>query len=87
LHILWTPLFRRDFQDLTPDVQVRAERAIRLLAENPRHPSLRSKKMQGVESIWEASVTLSYRITYEVSGETLVLRRIGTHDILRKEKG
>jgi len=87
LHILWTPLFRRDFQDLPPDVQVRAERAIRLLAGNPRHPSLRSKKMQGVESIWEASVTLAYRITYEVSGETLVLRRIGTHDILRKEKG
>jgi mRNA-degrading endonuclease YafQ of YafQ-DinJ toxin-antitoxin module len=42
--------------------------------------------MRGVENIWEARVTLSYRITYEVSGETLVLRRIGTHDILRKEK-
>jgi mRNA-degrading endonuclease YafQ of YafQ-DinJ toxin-antitoxin module len=86
LHILWTPLFACDFQNLPGDVQARAERIIRLLAENPRHPSLRSKKMQGVENIWEASVTLSYRITYEVRGETLVLRRVGTHDILRKEK-
>jgi hypothetical protein len=42
--------------------------------------------MRGVEDIWGASVTLSYRITYEVSGETLVLRRIGTHDILRRER-
>jgi mRNA-degrading endonuclease YafQ of YafQ-DinJ toxin-antitoxin module len=42
--------------------------------------------MQGVEDIWEASVTLSYRITYEVRAETVVLRRIGAHDILRKEK-
>jgi len=86
VHILWTPLFANDFQNLPGEVQARAERTIRLLAENPRHPSLRSKKMQGVENIWEVSVTLSYRITYEVRGETLVLRRIGTHDILRKEK-
>jgi len=86
LRIRWTPLFARDFQNLPGEVQARAERAIRLLTENPQYPSLRSKKMRGVENIWEASVTLSYRITYEVSGETLVLRRIGTHDILRKEK-
>jgi mRNA-degrading endonuclease YafQ of YafQ-DinJ toxin-antitoxin module len=41
--------------------------------------------MQRVENIWEASVTMSYRITYEIIGETLILRRIGTHDILKKE--
>jgi len=86
VHILWTPLFASDFHNLPGDVQARAERTIRLLAENPRHPSLRSRKMQGAGNIWEASVTLSYRITYELRGETLVLRRTGTHDILRKEK-
>jgi mRNA-degrading endonuclease YafQ of YafQ-DinJ toxin-antitoxin module len=67
------------------NVQARAEKAIRLLKENPQHPSLRSKKILGVENVWEASVTMSYRMTYEVSGEALILRRIGTHDILRKE--
>ncbi len=86
MRIRWTPFFARDFQNLPGDVQARAERAIRLLTENPQYPSLRSKKMRGVQSIWEASVALSYRMTDEVSGETLVLRRIGTHDILRKEK-
>jgi len=85
MNIRWTPLFRRDFERLPLDVQSRAEKAIRLLKENPRHPSLRSKKMQKVENIWEASVTMSHRITYEVTGETLILRRIGPHDILRAE--
>lgn len=85
MNIRWTPLFRRDFQALPKDVQARAEKAIRLLRENPRYPSLRSRKMQRVENIWEASVTMSYRITYEIIGETLILRRIGTHDILKKE--
>ncbi len=40
--------------------------------------------MKGLEDIWEASVTMSYRITYQRAGEALILRRIGTHDILRR---
>jgi mRNA-degrading endonuclease YafQ of YafQ-DinJ toxin-antitoxin module len=41
--------------------------------------------MESVENIWEASVTMSHRITYEISGQTLILRRIGIHDILKAE--
>jgi mRNA-degrading endonuclease YafQ of YafQ-DinJ toxin-antitoxin module len=85
MNIRWTPPFQRDFKRLPEDVQSRAEKVIRLLKENPRYPSLRSKKMENVENIWEASVTASHRITYEISGQTLILRRIGTHDILRVE--
>ena len=85
MNIRWTPLFQRDFKKLPKDVQSRAEKAIRLLKENPRYPSLRSRKMAKVENIWEASVTLSHRITYEISGQTLILRRIGAHDILKVE--
>ena len=77
--------FKRDFQSLAEDVRRRAEKAIRLLAENPRHPSLRAKKIKGLEDVWEASVSMSYRITYQIQGDTLILRRIGTHDVLRRE--
>jgi len=41
--------------------------------------------MKGLEDIWEASVSMSYRITYQLAGNVLILRRIGTHDILKKE--
>jgi mRNA interferase RelE/StbE len=84
LAIARTDSFARDFKNLPREVQQRAEKAITLLATNPAHPSLRTKKMKGLD-IWEASVTLSYRITYERAGELLILRRIGTHDILRRE--
>ncbi len=86
MKVFRTESFKRDFQALPEDIQARAERAIRLLAENPRHPSLRAKKMRGLEEIWEASVSMSYRITYQLAGDTLTLRRIGTHDILRRER-
>jgi addiction module RelE/StbE family toxin len=85
LKIIWTPPFERDFRGLPQDVQARAERVFALLLDNPRHPSLQAKRMQGVKDLWEVRVSLSYRITYQLEGERVVLRRIGTHDILRKE--
>jgi len=83
LTIRWSPIFRRDYQCLPAEVQARADKAIRLLQTNPRHPSLQAKKMQGGRGIWEARVSISHRITFELAGDTLVLRRIGTHDVLR----
>lgn len=51
---------------------------------DPRHPSLKVKKLEGAKDIWEMSVTKSYRITFQRNGEIVLLRNIGTHDILRK---
>ncbi len=56
-----------------------------LYTQNPPSPFLRAKKIKGLEDIWEASVAMSYCITYPIQGDTLILRRIGTHDILRRE--
>jgi addiction module RelE/StbE family toxin len=84
LKLCRTESFQRDFQKLPQEVRFRAERVLLLLAENPRHPSLRAKKMHGTEDRWEASVTMSYRIVYQIVGNSLMLRRIGTHDILRQ---
>lgn len=41
--------------------------------------------MKGTQGIWEASVTLSYRFTFNWESDLIILRRIGTHDILQKE--
>jgi len=80
-----TESFARDFKGLPKEVQGRVEKAISRLVQNPAHPSLRVKKMQGVKNIWEASVTMSYRLTFHRGGDTITLRRVGTHDILVKE--
>jgi len=52
--------------------------------DNPRHPSLRMKKMEGFSSIWEIRVTEGYRLTLQVDGDTYLLRRVGSHDILKR---
>ncbi len=85
MKIIWTPLFEHDFSDLPATLQKRVEKTLRLLDTDFHHPSLHAKKMKGSNDVWEARVSLSYRITYQVSGDTLILRRVGAHDILNKE--
>mgnify|MGYP000844874442 CR=1 FL=1 len=51
-----------------------------LLIDNPQHPSLRTKKIQGQKGIFEASVTMRIRIAWQYVEEGIFLRNIGTHD-------
>ena len=77
-----TERFKRDSQSLPEPMQRRAEKQLTLFLTNPRHPSLRIKKMQGFTDIWEGRITQSYRFTFQIREERCILRRIGTHDIL-----
>lgn len=47
---------------------------------DPRHPSLRVKKLQGVASVWEARASDELRITFELIDRGLRLRNLGHHD-------
>jgi mRNA-degrading endonuclease YafQ of YafQ-DinJ toxin-antitoxin module len=58
------------------------ENFLRMIADNPRPPSLRVKKIQGTETIFEASVNMSVRATFQyIKPDTIYLRNIGEHDI------
>jgi mRNA-degrading endonuclease YafQ of YafQ-DinJ toxin-antitoxin module len=61
------------------------EKFLRLITDNPRHPSLRIKKLQGTEDIFEASVNMAVRVTFQyVKPDIIYLRNIGEHDITLK---
>ncbi len=77
--------FASDYKRLPKDIQDRVDEAILLFEQNPRHPSLQIKKMKGTKNIWEARVTSSYRFTFDWEGDVVTFRRVGTHDILKKE--
>ena len=79
-----TRAFEREYTDLPEGIKKRANKQFSFLLENPHHPSLRLKKLKGTENLWEARVTRGYRFTFQVVGETYILRRIGKHeDVLR----
>jgi len=83
MKIQTTRPFDKDYNALPETVKDRADKQFFLLLENPDHPSLRLKKIKGHPSIWEGRITKSYRFTFQISGDVYLLRRIGTHDILK----
>lgn len=82
--IEWSEPFKKDFKKLSPDIQGLFEEKMDLLIKSRMaHPSLRLKKMKGTAAIWEGSITMNYRFTFQKTESGIFLRRIGNHDRLR----
>jgi mRNA-degrading endonuclease RelE of RelBE toxin-antitoxin system len=75
-----TARFRKAWKELSEGEKDLARKALRNLAEDMRYPALRVKKMQGTPHIWEARVSRSLRMTFEIEGDTVMVRNIGRHD-------
>ena len=80
----YTKEFERNLKSLTSKEQKMVLNKLKILIENPFYPSLRTKKVQGLENVFEMSVNMDIRIlwTYE-NGIIILLLDVGHHkDIL-----
>ena len=80
MRIAWSGMFRDAWSKLTSEEKRLARRAMDKLVLDIRYPSLRVKKVQGAEDIWEARVSRSIRLTFEIVGAVIVFRNVGQHD-------
>lgn len=71
-----TPEFWFRYRQLPQDVRELADKCYELLRNDPRHPSLRLKK---VGNFWSARVGLRYRVLATERPEGLVWFWIGSH--------
>jgi len=79
--IRFTRRFLKSFARLPAAIQEKVKKQLALLAEDPRHPSLQTKPIQGASGIYEARMDIDYRLTYERDeDDTLVLRVLARHD-------
>lgn len=76
--------FQKSYRQLPIFIQTKVDKQIKHLAENLRYPSLQVKRIKGTSGIWEARVDLSLRMTFEILGDTIVLRVVGKHDEVLK---
>jgi hypothetical protein len=81
--IIFTPRFDRMFRRLPARVRLETYEKLALFQDDATHPSLRVKRIKCTELLWEMSIAMNYRVTFEITLDELILRRIGTHDILR----
>lgn len=83
MKLVFTHSFIRDYQALPDHLQKVVANKLKIFLSNQRHPSLKIKKMPDPREIWEGRLTQGYRFTFQITGETCILRRLGTHDLLR----
>jgi len=79
-----TNSFLKDYKRLPEEIKASVNKNLALLFENPRHPSLRLKKLKGTDK-FEIRISKGYRLTLRYQEQIIELRRIGTHDLLKKE--
>ncbi|MFH1090295.1 MAG: hypothetical protein V1742_01880 [Pseudomonadota bacterium] len=84
MKLLFTKSFIKDYQSLPLKLQKAVDKQLVIFIDNPRHPSLSIKKMEDPRHIWEGRITQGYRFTFQIEGDTYILRRLGTHDILKR---
>jgi plasmid maintenance system killer protein len=86
------PRFYKDLNKLSSDLQETVWSKLKLFREDPRHPSLRVKKVKRYKGVWELSITKQHRVTFEWTEtkqeegkvRVAILRRVGTHNILKR---
>lgn len=79
-----TDSFLEDYRRLPAETKEQVNKQLEYLIRNPRHPSLRIKKLRGTDK-FEIRISKAYRLTFRFADDVLELRRVGTHDILKKE--
>ena len=80
----YTKEFEKDLKKLSSKEQRIVANKLKLLCQNPFYPSLRTKKVQGIENVFEMSVNMDIRILWRYeNGIIILLLDIGHHkDIL-----
>ena len=84
MRVVYTKAFKKDFQEFPKAIQKIAETKLEFFVDNFRHQSLQVKKMEGYPDIWEGRISGNYRFTFQIIKDIYFLRRIGTHDILKR---
>ena len=90
MRLVWSSGFKRSFRKVTkkkPQLKDKIAKVLRLLADDPFTPSLKSHKLTGkFEGLWSCSVSYDCRIIFKFSEDNqllemvILLINIGPHD-------
>jgi mRNA-degrading endonuclease RelE of RelBE toxin-antitoxin system len=84
--IISSKRFLKNYKKLPQNVQELFNKKIIFLQNSPRHQSLNVHKYinSDEENLWEAYITKNYRFVFEITKENIILRNIGSHEIIDK---
>lgn len=74
-----TERFRKSYKAAPRQVQKAFDKQARLLVQNLRHPSLRAKKYDEAQEVWQARVTQAWRLYFTIEGDTYKIIGLTRH--------
>ena len=80
MKLQFTDRFTKDYDSLRDEIRAKVDSALGMLLVDPRHSSLRVKKMHRFPGVWEARVDRQHRMTFEIREDCYVMRKVGKHD-------
>ncbi len=80
-----TPEFKADYEALPDEIKAKVKKAFELFKEDPKHPSLHTKKIKGTEGVFEGRIDRNYRFTFHYEEDTVFFRKVGPHRIIDEE--
>jgi len=70
--VTYTEKFRRHYKKLHLNEKKQIKKKVELLAREPMHPSLRTKRIQGTKHLFECSVNMDIRIIWHYENDDLL---------------
>jgi mRNA interferase RelE/StbE len=80
MNIRFTKRFVAAYRSLEAQTRIRVDKALALLEENPRHPSLRLRRMRRNHEVWEVRADRHHGMTFEIHQGYYLMRNVGKHD-------
>jgi len=80
MSIKLTDRFVKQYIRLPKAIQLKVDKALKLLDADFHHPGLRSHPINKAPGIIEAYVDRKYRMTFERHGDTFIMRNVDNHD-------
>ena len=83
--LTYTERFKKHYKKLHPNEKKKITKKVEMLSQNPMYPSLRTKRIQGADNLFECSAHMDIRMIWCYEGERLIiLFDVGHHDILNR---
>jgi mRNA interferase RelE/StbE len=79
MRIARTEHFKRSYTKTPPQIKARVKKALSLLVQDIRHPSLRAKIVDPRKRIWQARVDGGWRLYFQVRRGTYYLLELIPH--------
>ena len=79
MRIYRTKLLVQSYANAPPEVQRAFDKQLRLLLDNLQHPSLRAKKYDEVNNVWQGRVNRDWRFYFKIEGDAYYIIDMTAH--------